>query len=139
MSSYRFPIILAAALCAASVPAMAQGKVPLAEEAHINEQLIAGAAGDILRRTCPTLSARMFVVLGKLNSLEHFARAQGYTEAEVKVFLKDQAQKARIKAAALDYLANAGTVEGDVESFCAAGRAEIAKATLVGSLLRSSR
>ena len=138
MSKYRFPFLFAAALFAATLPATAEGKVPLAEEGHINEQLIAGAAGDILRNTCPTLSARYFVVLSKLNALESYARAQGYTEAEVKVFLKDKAQKARVKAAANAYLAEAGAVEGDVDSYCVAGRSEIAKGTLVGSLLRSS-
>lgn len=138
MSKYRFPFILAAALCAVSLPAMAEGKMPLAEEAHINGQLVAGAAGDILRQTCPTLKARMLVVLSKLNALKNYARAQGYTEEEVKLFLKDRAQKDRVKAAAKGYLAAAGAVDGDVESYCRAGRAEIDKGTLVGSLLRSS-
>ncbi len=139
MSKYRFPIILAATLFAANLPAMAEGKVPLAEEGHINEQLVAGAAGDILRQTCPTLSARILVVFRKLRALESYARAEGYTEAEVKVFLKDKAQKARVKARANDYLAAAGAVAGDVESYCRVGRDEIAKGSLVGLLLRSSQ
>lgn len=138
MSEYRFPIILAATLFAASLPAMAEGKVKLAEEGHINEQLVAGAAGDILRQTCPTLSARILVVFGKLRALESYARGKGYSEDEVKVFLKDKAQKARVKAGAKDYLAAAGAVTGDVESYCRVGRDEIAKGSLVGSLLRSS-
>ena len=123
---------------AVSVPAMAQGKVPLAEESHINEQLMAAAAGDMLRQTCPSITARMLVVLLKMRDLESYARSKGYTEAEVNVFLKDKGEKARVKAAAVDYLAAAGVVSGDVQSYCAAGRAEIAKGTLVGSLLRSS-
>ena len=139
MSTYRFPFLVAAVLCAASFPAMAEGNVPLADEAHINEQLVAGAAGDILRRTCPTLKARVLVVMGKLNALENYARAQGYTKDEVNAFLKDRGQKARVKTAAMGYLGAAGAVEGDVESFCSAGRSEIAKGTLVGSLLRSSK
>ena len=130
-----------AILCAATMmmgPAMAQATVPLAQEAHINEQLVAAAAGDILRKTCPTLEARTFVVLAKLAELKGYTRAQGYTEDEVKVFLKDKAQKARIKATAADYLTAAGAVAGDAESYCSAGRNEIAKGTLTGSLLRST-
>lgn len=137
MSPIRFPLFLVAALALASGSALAEGKVPLAKESHINTQLVAGAAGDILRNTCPTLSARMLVVWQKLRELERYARAQGYSEDEVTVFLKDRGQKARVKAEARAYLAAAGAVEGDVESFCAAGRAEIAKGTLVGQLLRS--
>jgi hypothetical protein len=118
--------------------AMAEGKVPLPEEAHINEQLVAAAAGDMLRKTCPTLEARTFVVLAKLAELKSYTRAQGYTEPEVASFLKDKVQKARIKTTARDYLAKAGAVPDDVNSFCVAGKNEIAAGTLVGSLLRST-
>lgn len=118
--------------------ASADGTVPLPEEAHINEQLIAGAAGDILRKTCPTISARMFVVWDKLYALRNYAIDQGYTEPEVKAFLADKEQKARVKAAAMDYLVAAGVVEGDVDSYCQAGRDEIAKGTLLGQIIRVS-
>ena len=132
-----FPVLFAATM--AITPAIAEGKVPLADEAHINQQLIAAAAGDILRKTCPTLEARTFVVLGKLAELQSYTRAQGYDEAEVKVFLKDKVQKARIKASANAYLTAAGAVPQDEASYCAAGEGEIAKQTLVGSLLRSTK
>ena len=129
------PLLFTAIL---ALPALAQ-PMPLAEEPHINEQLIAAQAGDILRKTCPTISARMFVVWGKAMALEDYARAAGYTEDEVNLFLKDKVQKARVKAAAMDYLTAAGVMEGDVESYCQAGRDEIAKQSLVGSLLWSSQ
>lgn len=138
MSRSWFPSVVAALCMAVTLPAMAQGKVPLAEESHINTQLMAAAAGDMLRQTCPSISARMLVVLLKMRDLESYARSKGYTEDEVNEFLKNKAEKARVKAAAKDYLAAAGVVEGDVDSYCVAGRAEIAKGTLVGSLLRSS-
>lgn len=120
-------------------PALAEGKVPLPQEAHINEQLIAAAAGDILRKSCPTLEARTFVVLSKLAELKSYTRAQGYDEAEVKLFLKDKAQKARIKNSAMTYLTAAGAKAGDPETYCTAGQAEIARGTLTGSLLRSTK
>jgi hypothetical protein len=130
--------LVVAALLAAS-PASAESRVPLARDLHINEQLVAGAAGDMLRQTCPSLQARMLVVWGKLQALESYARSKGYTEPEVRAFLKDKGQKARIRTEAGRYLAKAGAKTGDAESFCRAGRAEIAKGTLVGSLLRSSK
>jgi hypothetical protein len=136
MSKLWLPVAIA---LMAITPALAEGKVPLPEEAHINEQLVAAQAGDMLRKTCPTLKARTFYVLSKLSELKSYARAQGYTEPEVTAFLKDKAQKARIKATAVDYLTRAGVVDGDVASFCTAGRAEIAKGSLVGSLLRSTQ
>lgn len=127
-------------LCALTLPGLAAGqdKVPLPEEAHINEQLIAAQAGDILRNTCPKASARMLVVWSKMWDLKSYAEDKGYTEPEVKAFLKDKAQKARVKAAAEAYLQAAGAVPGDVESYCQVGRDEVAKGTLLGQIIRVS-
>jgi hypothetical protein len=119
-----------------SVTAGAEAKVPLPDEAHINEQLIAAAEGDMIRNNCPAISARMFVVFDKMLQLKSYAERKGYTEAEVKLFLKDRDQKARVKAAAAAYLASAGAVPGDGDSYCRVGRAEIAKGSLLGSLLK---
>ena len=118
--------------------ASAQANVPLAEEPHINEQLMAAAVGDVIRNTCPSISARMVTVFFKVKELEKYARNAGYEEAEVKAFLKDKAQKARIKAMALDYMAAKGAVEGDVDSYCTLGNAEIEKDSLIGSLLKAN-
>ncbi|NBZ87539.1 DUF5333 domain-containing protein [Stagnihabitans tardus] len=120
-----------------SAPAFAESKI--AADAHVTDVLLAARVGDVIRNTCPSISARMFVVLGAMSDLKAYAIAQGYSEAEVKAFLKDPAEKARIKALAASYLAKAGAKEGDVESYCVAGRAEIAAGTLAGSLLRSSQ
>ena len=125
------------AVCVALTVGTASAQTPLNQETRINSTLIAGQVGDTIRKTCPSISARMFVVLGELNELEDYARDQGYSEAEVKAFLKDKTEKARIKAAAAAYLKQAGAVEGDVETYCTVGRAEIDKGTLAGSLLRS--
>ena len=123
------------ALCADT--SFAQGTVPLAEEPHINEQLMSAAVGDVIRNTCPTISARMVTVYFKVKELEKYARNAGYDEAEVKAFLKDKTQKARIKGLAVDYMTANGVVEGDIESYCALGKAEIRKDSLIGSLLKS--
>ena len=129
-------IASATALCATM--AAAQPAVPLAEEPHINEQLTAAVVGDIIRKTCPSISARMVTVFFKAKDLENYARKAGYDEAEVKAFLKDKDQKARVKANALEYMANNGVVEGDVESYCALGNAEISKDSLIGTLLKAN-
>ena len=134
MKTLIISLVLASGL---AMPAAA--RTALSENAHITESLVAGRVGDTLRKECPTISARLITAYSKLKELEKFARAQGYTEDEVKTFMKDPAEKARIKALAADYLTAAGAVEGDAESFCAAGQAEIAKGTLAGSLLRSSK
>lgn len=127
-------LTLAATLIA--LPAMAQ-KVPLNQNQHITDSLVAGRVADVIRNTCSSISGRLVTAYSKLEDLKQYAIAQGYTEAEVKAFLKDGNEKARLKGIAADYLAQAGAVEGDEESYCTVGRAEIAKGTLAGSLLRS--
>jgi Skp family chaperone for outer membrane proteins len=133
MKTRFIPVALVAMLAAA--PAFALE--PLNTEKHINEALVAGRVADVIRNTCPSISAKMLTVLQELNALEAYLRDKGYTEAEVKAFRKNKDEKARIKGLANDYLTAAGAVEGDVESYCKAGRDEIAKGTLAGSLLRS--
>ncbi|MDP3262797.1 MAG: DUF5333 domain-containing protein [Tabrizicola sp.] len=112
---------------------------PLAEETFINDSLRAGRIGDVIRKTCPTIHARMFVVLGKIEGLKQYALNKGYARADVEAFIRNDAEKARIKAEAAEYLKAAGAVEGQPETYCAVGEAEIAKGSLIGELLRSSK
>jgi hypothetical protein len=118
---------------------VAAGPVPMAQNAHINDELRAGFAGDVLRKTCPTISARMLVVMGRLWELKAYAEAQGYSAADYDAFRGDPVEKKRLKDEAAAYLAAAGANLGDVQSYCAVGVAEIAKKTPLGTLLRSSR
>lgn len=130
----RRPFPLAALVLVLAGPALALE--PLEKEAHINDSLRAGRIGDVIRKNCPTIEARMFTVWFKIEQLKSYARKKGYAEPEVRAFLKDPAQKARIKAEADAWLASQGAVAGDAESYCRVGRQEIAKGTLLGSLMR---
>lgn len=129
--------MLARGLLALTLTAtLAQAKVPLRDEAHVNGQLLAAQIGDILRKTCPDASARFFVVHAKINALKAYARAKGYTEDEVKAFLRNRDDKARIRGLAEGYLAGAGAVKGDVESYCRVARDEVRRGTVTGEMLR---
>lgn len=119
-----------------SGPAVA-AEVALNENEFITDRLVAAQVGDIIRKSCGSISARYLVVYEKMGELEDYARAEGYTEDEVRAFLKDKAEKTRIKALAAAYLAAAGADPVDETSLCAVGEAEIEAGTLAGSLLRS--
>lgn len=127
----------ASALLAALGPASVAAQVALRDDAHITEQLLAVAIGDAIRKTCPTMSARMFTFYRKARALESYARDKGYTEEEVEAFLDSPDEKARIRGMAADYMAANGVVKGDVESYCRLGQAEIDKGSLTGSLLKA--
>ncbi len=129
--------VAAIALGLAVQASRAEALTPLPKEAHINASLMAAVVGDEIRKACPDITPRWFTVLAKGRELEDYARAKGYTEAEVKAFLKDKTEKTRVKAMAADYMAANGVVKGNVESYCALGRAEIEKKSLIGSLLRA--
>lgn len=128
-----------AGLLAVSGFAAQAATVPMAQDKHINDELRAGFAGDMLRKTCPSISARMLVVMGRLYDLKSYAESHGYTADDYDAFRGDPVQKARLKAEAADYLAKAGAKPGDAESYCQVGRDEIAKGSAIGQLLRSSK
>lgn len=111
---------------------------PLPEENHINSQLFAAAVGDEIRKNCPSISARMFVVWQKANALESYALDKGYSEEEVKAFLKDKGERKRMKALRNAYLQENGVTKGNADSYCALGQKEIKDKSLIGELLRAN-
>ncbi|MCF6315760.1 MAG: DUF5333 domain-containing protein [Marinosulfonomonas sp.] len=121
----------------AMTAANATALTPLPKEVHINYSLMSAKVADTIRKTCPGISARMFVVWNKANALKSYALKKGYTEAEVRAFLKNPKEKARVKATAADYLTSHGAVAGNAESYCTLGREEIAKKSLIGQMLRA--
>ncbi|MEF3047489.1 DUF5333 domain-containing protein [Pseudotabrizicola sp. L79] len=129
------PLALAALLAAA--PAFAL--VPINKEEHINKTLLQGFIGDAIADNCPTIEARTLRALGELNKLKNYALKQGYTSAEVRAFVTDKTEKARGKAEAAAWLATKGAVPGKPDAYCRIGEEEIAKNTLIGYLLRSTK
>jgi len=125
-----------ALLAATTLPALALP--PIAEDARIRETLIAGRVGDVIRKTCPTMRPRFLVALSELNALEDYALAKGYTTADLKALREDDTKTAQMKADADAYLAKAGAVKGEPETYCRVGLVEIAAGSLTGRLLRST-
>ena len=108
---------------------------PLSENAYINDRLIQARVADRIRKECDTINARFAYAYSQARALQQYALDQGYTDAEVEAFLDSAADKARVKAAAEDYLAANGAVAGDSASFCALGVKEIAAGSVAGSLI----
>ena len=118
----------------AAAPAMAQ--VPLKDVAEIREGIIATGMAYELSEECGALSARTFRGLAFLNGLQNRARELGYTRAQIDAYIDDDAEKDRLEAIARARLAELGVVEGREATYCAVGRAEIAKGSQIGRLLR---
>ena len=128
-------LIQAAAFAAISAPAFALP--PLEENARVNHDFLSAAVGDEIRKNCPDISARMLRVLKRANDLEEYAISLGYTKADIDEMRQNPDAKARLRANRDAYLAKNGVIEGDADSYCRLGHAEIEKKTLTGWLLRA--
>jgi hypothetical protein len=109
---------------------------PINQERYINDRLLQGFIADAIADNCPDLAPRNIRALNELNALKNYALEKGYTADEIRAFVTSKTEKARGKAEAAEWLAKAGAMPGDAESYCTIGRAEIAKGSLAGSLLR---
>lgn len=132
----RFAALALGALLATSGAALADRSVGLANEPHVTAMLVEARVADRVRRECASIDGRMVRAIGEARKLKAWANAQGYADDEIRSFLDDRAQKDRIYALAEERLARNGAVRGQPQSYCTAGRAEIAAGTLAGSLLR---
>lgn len=108
----------------------------LPNEPHATAVLVEARVADRVRRICPSIDGRMMRAIGEARKLKAWANQQGYADDEIRNFLEDRAQKDRIYAQAEARLARNGARPGVPETYCTAGRAEMAAGTLAGSLLR---
>jgi hypothetical protein len=131
----RLTLTLAALAFAA--PALA--RVPINEEPTIINTLLQGFIGDAIDDNCPTIEARTLRALGELNKLKNYALEQGYSADEIRALVKSKEEKAKGKALAAEWLKERGAEPGNPEAYCRIGEEEIAKESLVGYLLRSTK
>lgn len=127
--------LIATALTAATLASPALALEPLAQERYVNDRLIAARVADRVRRECPSINARIVYAWSQARALKRYAENKGYPASEIDAFLDSKQDKARIYAAAEDYLTRNGARKGDAKSFCRIGRNEIASKSVAGSLL----
>lgn len=128
------PLIAASMMATAG---MSSALPPLREVKEIDDGLFAVAVADEIRKECTSISARMFRALSYINTLENRALELGYSEQEIKAYVKSKEEKARMRARGEAYLKANGVSYADPETFCTLGRAEIEKGTRIGQLLRA--
>lgn len=122
-----------------AVTAPAYALVPINEEPVIHDKLLQGFIGDAIADNCPTMKARTMKALGELNALRDYALKQGYESKVVRDFVTSKEEKAKFKVEAAEWLKAKGAEPGNAEAYCKIGEEEIAKGTLAGSLLRSTK
>ncbi|MGL4236963.1 DUF5333 domain-containing protein [Tabrizicola sp.] len=126
-------------IAALVVAAPAYALVPINEEPKIINTLLQGFIGDAIDDNCPTIEARTMRALGELNKLRDYALAQGYTADQIRGLVKSKEEKAKGKAMAAEWLKERGAEPGNPDAYCKIGEEEIAKNSLIGYLLRSTK
>ena len=130
---------LALTLAALAIAAPAQALVPINEEPTIINTLLQGFIGDAIDDNCDTIEARTLRALGELNKLKNYALEQGYSADDIRGLVKSKDEKAKGKAQAAEWLKERGAEPGNPEAYCRIGEEEIAKESLIGYLLRSTK
>ena len=134
MKTTLHTLILTAVLAS---PALAL--VPINEEPVITDKLLQGFIADAIDDNCDTMEARKLRALGELNALRDYALEQGYEADVVRDFVTSKDEKAKFKVKAAEWLAAKGAEPGNSGAHCRIGEEEIAKDSLIGKLLRSTK
>jgi hypothetical protein len=123
------------ALCLAPAALPAQERPPLGQVEVVTEGLIDTAIAYEIGKVCDGIDGRRLAGIAFLWSLQSEARRLGYSRQEVQAFVDDKGEKARLEGIARERLRGLGAVEGQPETYCAVGRAQIAAGSQVGRLL----
>ena len=127
--------ILAATLCLALATPVA-AKPPLREVSAIDDSLMMVAIADEIRKTCDDIRARMVRAMTTINGLKSTAEDLGYTDDEIDAYVTSKAEKKRMRKKATAWLASKGVAAENSSQLCKFGKAEIARETEIGRLLR---
>jgi len=126
------PAVSAVALAVAG-PVM--GADTLAKEADINNRLFEIAVADEIRKSCDSISPRIFTAWRRMQALKAEAKTRGYTDAEIEAYVTDKEEKRKMRARADAYVRKHGAEPNDGPSLCRLGKQEIAKRSRIGTLL----
>lgn len=128
------PVVLGMTVLAGEAAA----KPPMSEVPEIENKIFAAAVGHEISEICDSISARKLKALSEAWTLKSKANKLGYSDAEIKAHVESRTEKDRMRAKGEAWLKEQGAVYGQPETFCTVGRAEIAKNSAIGALLRAN-
>jgi hypothetical protein len=130
-------VVLAGTVLVTLTTGLAFAKPSLREIPEIENALFSVAVANEVRKKCDSIGGRMFKGMGVLRRLRARANELGYSDAEIRAYVESDAEKARMRAKGKRLLAASGVSYDKPETFCAYGRAEIAKSSAIGALLKA--
>jgi len=130
----KLTVVTVAAVMAGSFVA---AKPALRDVKEIDDQMLhVGIALEISDR-CDTISARKIKGITFLWDIKRRANALGYSDDEINAYRKSPVEKDRIRASGETYVKSKGLNPKSAADLCTLGKAEIAKGSVIGSLLKA--
>ncbi len=129
---------LLAAICAISMPVMAEAKPPLRDVKEIDNELYYIAIANEISEYCPSIGGRRLKAIGVMWDLRSKANKLGYSDKEIRAYVDSDAEKDRMRAKGEAYLTQNGVSYENPNSFCTLGRKEIERNSAIGVYLRAN-
>lgn len=129
--------VLSMSVAGAQARTQAEVNAALRNDREIYNGLYVMGIAHGIRDICPTIEARMLRANSLALNLYSRARSLGFTYDEVRAFLRDEGNKAELRAIVIAYYNQRGADIEQPQTICALGEAEIAAGTSAGSLLRA--
>lgn len=126
-------LILAAALTLAGG---AQAKTPLREQKEIDDKMLWVALALEISDRCEAIGPRTLTGLGYLWSLKSEASKLGYTDDEIRAYVKSDAEKARMRGRGEAYVRAQGLDPKSDADLCTLGTREMEKGSQIGAFLK---
>lgn len=127
---------LGAGLAVSAPAATATDYTALRADPVVHEALVGVSIAYLIEKACPSISRRTIYGLSQMLKLRKYGRELGYSNKEMEKYINSREEQARFRAIVEPYLASRGAVEGNAESYCMVGRAEIAEGTVAGTLMK---
>lgn len=124
------------ALILALTTGMATAKTPLREVPEIDRPMFSVAMAIEISDKCDSIRARTLKGLAFLNDLRGKAKNMGYSDAEIKAYVRSDAEKARMREIGGKYMRSKGLNPDAAEDLCKLGQMEMAANSRIGSFLR---
>lgn len=131
-SPFVFAALFGVVLTSGSLSAQTQ----LSDVPKITEGVITIGMAYEITEQCSSISPRYLRANSFINELKAHARSLGFTRAQIEAYIDNDAEEARLEAIARQRLAALGVDDSRPETYCTVGRAEIAKGSAIGWLMR---
>ncbi|SLN15293.1 hypothetical protein ROG8370_00403 [Roseovarius gaetbuli] len=120
-----------------SVAMASSGKPPLREVSQIDDAMLWVALAIEISDKCPEIDPRTLKGLSVLYDLRGQARDLGYSDTEIRAYVRSRDEKARMRARGEKYVKSKGLNPSDPAALCTLGHGEIARSSRIGVLLKA--